>query len=332
VKPTSAKSTTVEIDPIFSELNLDSVGGNFFVGHFDRVPFKLELISNEQTIGLLFQTRFSKTKQPIPENVPVPPGSALESLIAEKKAEFTADDDRAWFNLFAAHELIERGELIAVLKEFTIAMKAYVDYDDQPCFACKQTKATLPIYHSDKLHLVCDACNDQINLKAANLTKTDPVHFGFLLLWAFSVALIGGLIWALGWFAFDLIFGGRTVTTSMLTLAFIALACIVAGPIALVFKKLPRRSPHLPKLITAFTCILIAVFGEIAYSTYFFVSGTGHWPDLSQTVAVWRWMMAESDPIYGIGKLITLGAIWFFTNAWSTKSISLEQAAAPTFR
>lgn len=331
MKTTSAQ-LPAELQPFSDQLNLDPVGGNFFIGHFDRVPFKLELVSNEQTIGLLFQTRFSKTKEKIPENVPVPPGSALESLIAEKKAEFTADDDRAWFNLFAAHELMERGELIPVLNEFATAMKSYVDYDDQPCFACKQTKANVPVFHSEKLHLICDACHANLNAKAASLTKTDPVHFGFLALWAFAVAVIGGLIWALGWFVFDLIFIGRTVLRSVLVAALVVLACAVAGPIAVVFRKLPRRTPRLPTSIATFTCILIALFGEAAYTTYVYVRSTGEWPDMTQTLAVWRWMMAESNNIYVIGKVITLGALWFFTREWSTKTISLEQAVSPTSR
>src|SRR6185436_8900595 len=99
-----------------------------FIGHFERVPFRMELVSNAQTLGLLFQTRFSKLKQPIPEFPDVPAGGRLQSLIEEKKAEYTADEDRAWFNLFAAHELIECGELLDVLKEFAASLKSYVDF------------------------------------------------------------------------------------------------------------------------------------------------------------------------------------------------------------
>src|SRR5690349_1963954 len=123
----SAKNPAEEIDPIFAELHLDPVGGNFFIGSIDQVPFRMELVANQQTIGLLFQTRFLKVKQPIPEVPAVPADGALAKLIEEKKAEFTADEDRAWFNLFAAHELIPTGELLPVMREFAGAIKEYVD-------------------------------------------------------------------------------------------------------------------------------------------------------------------------------------------------------------
>ena len=325
-------ANSLDNDPNFSELQLDPVGGNYFIGHIDRVPFRMELVSNDHTTGLLFQTRFSKLKQPIPENVPVPSGSQLENLIAEKKAEFTADNDRAWFNLFAAHELLEQNQLIPVLKEFAAALTPYVDFDDQPCFACKQTKATQPIYHSEKLHLICDACQDQIKINAARLAKPDAAHIGYLALWAFAVSIIGGVIWALGWVGFDLIFGGRTISNFIFMLALATLALIVAAPIAFVFKKLPRRTPVLPKTILAFTCLIIFFFGESAYATYYYHKVFALFPNLDQTFRMWRWLMTESDALYVLGKLITLGCIWAFTHAWSTKTISLEQAAAPSIR
>jgi hypothetical protein len=328
MKTASAKDSTNAIDPVFAELNLNSVGSNFFIGHFEDVPFRMELVATEMTIGLLFKIRFTKAKQPIPEFPGVPADGRLQTLIEEKKADYTADQDQTWFNLFAAHELIEAGELIPVLKEFAASLKSYVDFEDQPCFACKQTKATQPIYHSEKLHLICDECHARFNEKA----KIDPANVVFSLLWAVVVSVVGGVIWSLGWMAFDWIFADVRLPTIVFTLAFLALGGAVALPIAWVFKKIPRRGGRLGNVIMVFACVLTAILGEAFLCGYFVYREIHILPDAHQMLVVWRALMAEAGSFYVIGKLMTIGIMCAIIMDNSRSKMSIEEAAAPPAR
>src|SRR6185503_15280088 len=107
----------------------------------------------------------------------------LEKLIVEKKADLSTGDDQIWFNLFAAHELIESQNLMQVVLEFTEALQPYLNFDDQLCFGCGQQKETTPIYHSSRLHLLCSICREKLNKKAEVLQKIDPSNVVFSLLW-----------------------------------------------------------------------------------------------------------------------------------------------------
>ena len=331
MKTTNA-NPAAEIDPIFAELNLDPVGKNLFIGHIDRVPFRMEMVATGMTVGLLFVTRFSKVKEPIREFPDVPDGGRLQALIEEKKAEYTAEDGQVWFNLFAAHELIERGELLTLLREFAGSVKSYIDFDDQPCFACKQNKAMQPVFHSEKIHLICDACHERLNQKAAALTKVDSANVIFSLLWAFVVSILGGIIWSLGWMAFEYIFAGRRLPTIVFTIAFLILGALVALPIAWVFKKIPRRGIALSNAITTGACILTAILGEAFLCGYLFFRELHFVPDPAQLFAIWRELMAESGGFYVIGKIITVGVMWAITTESATPKVSLEEVAAPTSR
>jgi hypothetical protein len=314
------------------QLDLDSVGNNRFIGYIDRVPFRLETVATSETLGLLFHTRYSKAKQPIPEFPPAPAGSLLETLLREKKADLSADESQIWFNLFAAHELLDRGELIDVLKQFAAALAPYIDFDDQPCFACKQTKATLPIYHSEKINLLCDACHERVRQVAQNLNRFDTGTVVFSLLWGLVVALVSGLIWCVGWLACIRIFAGLRVPEVVFLIVFLALGAVLALPIAWIFKKIPRRGRRVPNWITILTCIATALVGESFLCDYYFVRAAGRFPHTSELFSTWRLIVAEFGDFYFICKIITFSVLCGFTLEWTKSKVTLEQIVASNAR
>ena len=289
-----------------AELNLDTVGSNLFIGHIKRVPFKMEMVANNQTIGLLFQVRFLKLRKDIPEFPEIIPGGVLERLVAEKKAEFTADNDRAWFNLFAAHEMINDGTLMATLNEFAASIKEYVDFDDQPCFLCKTAKAAQPVYHSEKLHLLCDPCHETVQQKAKMVESVDPANLFLGLLWASIAAIPAGLIWCVGWIVFDRIFAGAKLYTFIFVAAYCAVGAAVGLPICLIIKKIPRRGVRMGKALTIFGCILSALTGEAFFCAYIFFRATGEIPNFSGILKAWLIVAETANFFYMIGKIVTL--------------------------
>jgi len=317
-------ATENDIRRFFADLNLDSVGPNLFIGHVERVPFRLETVVNEQTIGLLFQTPFSASKKEVPEFPVVREGTLLHQLIAEKKAELSTGNDIVWFNLFAAHELIDDGVLMQTLNEFAAVLKEYFDFDNQVCFACKAATAKQPVFHSEKLHMICDGCFERLNQKAVALTSIDPANVIVATLWAFVAALAGGAIWAIGWLLFDKIFAGRKFFILLIMLAFIAMAIAVAWPISLVFKKIPRRGIRLAKFMTIATCVLTAIVGEILFSAFVTTRYVGTWnPRILW--AVWKLVMIESGNLYLLGKIICLFSLCAFALDWSKPKTNLEE-------
>lgn len=299
-----ATEAELQLDALFPEMNLSPVGPNLFIGHIDRVPFRMEMVLNAETLGLLFHTRFSKPKETVPEHPPVALDGKVAQLIAEKKADYEADQTQAWFNLFAAHELIERNELLPVLKEFAASIKACVDFDQQPCFACKSNIATEPTYHSETIHLICDSCQEAARKKAEKLLKLDPASLMLSLCYALIIAIPASLLWAVTWIMFIKIFEGRRVPHLILVGAFMAIAAAVAFPIAWMLKKIPNRPVRFNRTINIIACLATALVGELLITTYDFyqynaeLQSLGHL--LYSTVAI----TLESGAVYIACKIV----------------------------
>lgn len=259
-----------QLDQLFPELNLTPVGPNLFIGHIDRVPFRLEVVLNAHTLGLLFHTRFSKPSATVPEHPPIPPNTALAQLIANKKADYEADQTQAWFNLFDAHELIERNQLLPILKEFAASIKTCVDFDNQPCFDCKTNNATEPAYHSETIHLICATCRDAARKKGEALLKLNLSSLLLSLCYALVIAIPAAFIWAVAWIAFTKIFAGRTVLHIVLVLSFGAIAAAVGFPIAWLLKKIPNRPIRFNRTINIAACLATAFAGELVITLFDF--------------------------------------------------------------
>jgi hypothetical protein len=315
----------IHVKEFIEELNLDPVAANTFIGHIDRVPFRMEMVANAQTIGLLFHTRFSNLLQPIPEYPKTPSGGILESVIADKKGDLTADQSQVWFNLFAAQELIESNTIIPALKEFAASIKPYVDFDQQSCFLCKIETETQPIYHSEKLHLICNSCHARLHEKAQQLSRIDPANFILGTLWGGLAAIAGGVIWCVGWIVYNWIFADVRVPMILFTISTVAISVAVAFPMAAVFKRIPRRGVKVANLMTIGACLLAVVFGESFFNTYLVVKALGSIPTLSGIVRVESLLLDELGSFYWILKFVTVIILCGICLTWSAPKIDLEE-------
>jgi hypothetical protein len=318
-----ASQLETEFDKPIPELNLSSVGPNLFIGHYEGVPFRMEVVVNSLTLGLLFHTRFAQPKSPVPENPPVAAETLLHQLIAEKKADYSADQKQAWFNLFDARELIERGELLHALKEFAASLKSYVDFDDQLCFACKTNKADQPVYHSDALHLICDGCHANLNQRAEKLMKVAPGSLFLSLGISILGAIPAGIIWAVLWIVLIRLLSGVRMPSILWTVCYAAMGAAVALPIGWLLKRIPHRPIRFANAINILGCVAAAVTGEFWMTLYYILQATPETPSLIQIGSIWVALMIEASGLYIIGKLICLGMLCATMLDWAKPKVSL---------
>ncbi|HKQ48083.1 MAG TPA: hypothetical protein VJZ71_08450 [Phycisphaerae bacterium] len=270
-------------------LDLPCVGSNVYAGRFrdfsiavsqkESPPQKLdhgEVVTSPAVLTL--QIKYPSCPHAAPNGNAGSWGETIDALVASRDARIVVDQRRTILFLYDADKVLGTIELRNIVERIIDRLlQLRVVPGGNRCHECLNNPVDGPTLMEDRLTQICEDCLARRMALRDEQTQLTSAGVAGLLLIALPCVVIGALIWAGIWIAWDSLLGLfvdpgkklRVFVPHIVEIVVVALAgAAVAWPVAWLIRRIPSRGDLFAGGVGLVYCLAAILLGELAYWTW----------------------------------------------------------------